>query len=274
MIRFFALGRHPAAAPGAADPRAGYVSPGVSGRNSVWSKLKLLFESVWTRCLSRRGAQERRCDGSGATDGQHGRRLAKAAPKSAANNKDTLTRCRACARARATPAVTEENIVNARVLRRCYCADTFDSLRCDARSTRRAAGTRAPPQNTQTGRTATPMRSSDARRRLVSRNSAGVVGVASKHSESSRPRPRPRYSQGPSLPSGFFSYVRRRGRIAPGARVHGATKGGRDRSRALASSGGAPVCGLGTAENGRVPSAQKTQLRDAPARIAVGLSLT
>ena len=53
----------------------------------------------------------------------------------------------------------KEYIMNARLLLlRCYCADTFDSLRCDARSTRRAAGTRAPPQNTHDVRTACAVR--------------------------------------------------------------------------------------------------------------------
>ena len=84
----------------------------------------------------------------GATGGQHSRRLAKRCPHRQPTTRIHSPAAGPTRRARATPAVTEENIVNEHILLRCYCADTFDSRCCDARSTRRAAGTRAPPQNT------------------------------------------------------------------------------------------------------------------------------
>ena len=120
------------------------------------------------RTLSRRFAQK--ADAAlvqGVTGGQHSRRLAKRCPHRQPTTRIHSPAAGPTRRARATPAVTEENIVNEHILRRCYCADTFDSLCCDARSTRRAAGTRAPPQNT---RRAHRMRILDARRRLVSRD--------------------------------------------------------------------------------------------------------
>ncbi len=125
--------------------------------------------------------------------GSTGRRVANAAPKSAAY-KDTLTCCIIiCTRDAGYPQsarrIHRERAHTTRLpLRRKTC----DGRRCDARSTRRAAGTRAPPQNT---RRAHRMRILDARRRLASRNGAGVGGVAIASTRSSRPRPRPRYSR-------------------------------------------------------------------------------
>ena len=87
------------------------------------------------------------------------------------------------------------------------------------------------------------MRSSDARRGLASRTSAGVVGVASKHSESSRPRPRPRSREPGTFPppSGFSVYDGEGG--APRGRAsHGLTEGRRSlRPRVRRSRGGAAV---------------------------------
>ena len=166
-----------------------------------------------------RGAEpkSRRCRYPGATDGRHGRHRAKGCPQIGSQQRYT-TSAGPCspphARRRRLPA---ENIVSARVLRRCYCAATSDSLRCDARSTRARRRTTATTPHTHRAHR-TPVRSSDTR--LVSRTSAGVVGVASKHSESSRTRARVRVrvSQGPSLPRPVFG-IRRRGRSASGARV-------------------------------------------------------
>ena len=140
-------------------------------------------------------------------------------------------------RARATPAVTEENIVKRALLRRCYCADTFDSLCCDARSTR--ARQRATTTTTEHTRRAHRMRSSDARRRRVAerRRRWGCC----KHSESSRPRPRPRYSQGTIPPRPVSMYDGGAG-LPRGARAsNGATKGAAIVLARAASSGGAPV---------------------------------
>ena len=67
----------------------------------------------------------------GATGGQHSRRLAKRCPHRQPTTRIHSPAAGPTRRARATPAVTEENIVNEHILRRCYCADTFDSLRCD-----------------------------------------------------------------------------------------------------------------------------------------------
>ena len=229
-----------------------------------------------------RGAEpkSRRCNGPGATDGQHGRCRAKGCPQIGSQHmRQGYTHpLQGLLRRRLWPERATRHFVSARVLIRCHCAATSDSLRCDARSTQHAAGTRAPPQNT---RRAHRMRILDARRRLASRNGAGVVGVASKHSESSRPRPRPR-SREPGTtppPSGFLLYDGEGG--APRGRAsHGLTEGRRSlRPRVRRSSGGAPVspCHRGEASlwsplgeersNGRVPSSLKTQLemRDAPA---------
>jgi len=158
----------------------------------------------------------------GATGGQHSRRLAKRCPHRQPTTRIHSPAAGPTRRARATPAVTEENAVNAHVLLRCYCAETNDGLRCDARSTRRAAGTRAPPQHTHTGRTA---RLCILRIRASSRNGAGVGGVASKHSESSRPCQRPHSEPGTiPPPSGFSVYYGEAG--TPRGRVSsGATKG-------------------------------------------------
>ena len=162
----------------------------------------------------------------------------KAAPKSAANicNKDTLTRCRACCAAGCGQSAPH-NTSLARAYSAASGADTSDSLRCDARSTRRAAGTRAPPQNT---RRAHRMRILDARRRRrVSRNGAGVAGDCKPSELSSRPRPRPRYSRGPSLPSSGFD-VRRGAGLLQGRASNGPTKGAAI-VLARRPSGGAPT---------------------------------
>ena len=162
-----------------------------------------------------RGAEpkSRRCRYPGATDGRHGRHRAKGCPQIGSQQRYT-TSAGPCspphARRRRLPA---ENIVSARVLLRCHCAATSDSLRCDARSTRRAAWTAS--TTTEHTRRAHRMRSSDARRRFVSRTGAGVVGVESKHSESSRPRHRPRSREPGTIPPVRVrcSMTGRRGRL-------------------------------------------------------------
>ena len=168
--------------------------------------------------LARRAARSPRADAAAIRAPPTGGTAA-IAPRLPPNRQPTKIHhhCRALltaprARRRRLPA---EDIVSARVLLRCHCAGTSDSLRCDARSTRRAAGTRAPPHLTCASHACAQ---SDTR--LVSRTSAGVVGVASQHSESSRPRPRPRSREPRTFPppSGFFG-IRRRGRGASGARV-------------------------------------------------------
>ena len=89
----------------------------------------------------------------------------------------------------------------------------------------------------------TPVRIPDARRRLASRTSAGVVGVASKHSESSHPHPHPRSREPGTFPppSGFSVYDGEggapRGRAPSGVRQGG----GGAIVLALLSSGGAAV---------------------------------
>ena len=153
----------------------------------------------------------------GATDGQHGRHRAKGCPQIGSLQRYT-TSAGPCspprARRRRLPA---ENIVSARVLLRCHCAATSDSLRCDARSTRRAAGTRAPPQNTHDVRTACAfwMRGEASRR-----GPAPVLGVfqAATRSRRARVRVRVRVSQGPSLPRPVFRYTTERAGRLGGAR--------------------------------------------------------
>ena len=162
----------------------------------------------------------------------------KAAPKSAANicNKDTLTRCRACCDA-ACGQSAPHNTSLARAYSAASGADTSDSLRCDARSTRRAGGTRAPQHLTCASHACAQLayapRVADRRRRCGGLQALGVLSRP-------RPRPRPRYSQGPSLPSAF-GVVWRGGRDASGARLQRGDQGGRERASALASSGGAPA---------------------------------
>ena len=202
--------------PGAADPRAGDDSQFPAVTRSGRSRWCCLNQSVPSRRITRLGAQERRCPCSG----RHRRAARDAASQKLSPNRQPTTRIHSPAagptrRARATPAVMEENIVNEHILRRCYCADTCDSLRCDARSTRRAAGTRAPPQNTHRAYR-TPVHTSDTR--LVSRNGAGVGGVASKHSVVAPARQRPDSEPGTIPPVRFFG-IRRGGRDTPGARV-------------------------------------------------------
>ena len=165
------------------------------------------------RIVARCGAQEPTLPSSG-----HHRRAARPLPHRTfpPNRQPTKIHhlCRPCspprARHRRLPA---ENIVSARVLLRCHCAAASDSLRCDARSTRRAAWTAS--TTTEHTRRAHRMRSSDARRRFVSRTGAGVVGVESKHSESSRPRHRPRSREPGTIPPVRVrcSMTGRRGRL-------------------------------------------------------------
>ena len=170
------------------------------------------------RTLSRRFAQK--ADAAlvqGATDGQHSRRLAKRCPHRQPTTRIHSPAAGPTRRARATPTVTEENVVNEHILRRCYCAETFDSRCCDARSTRRAAGTRAPPQNTHDVRTACAfwMRGEASRR-----GPAPVLGVfqAATRSRRARVRVRVRVSQGPSLPRPVFRYTTERAGRLGGAR--------------------------------------------------------
>ena len=120
-------------------------------------------------------------------------------------------------RRRLRPERATQHFVSARVLRRCIRAATSDSLRCDARSTRRAAGTRAPPQNTHDVRTACAfwMRGEASRR-----GPAPVLGVfqAATRSRRARVRVRVRVSQGPSLPRPVFRYTTERAGRLGGAR--------------------------------------------------------
>ena len=124
--------------PGAADPRAGDDSQFPAVTRSGRSRWCCLNQSVPSRRITRLGAQERRCPCSG----RHRRAARDAASQKLSPNRQPTTRIHSPAagptrRARATPAVTEENAVNAHILLRCYCADTFDSLCSDARATRR-----------------------------------------------------------------------------------------------------------------------------------------
>ena len=155
----------------------------------------------------------------GATDGRHGRCRAKGCPQIGSLQRYT-TSAGPCspprARRRRLPA---ENIVSARVLLRCHCAATSDSLRCDARSTRRAAGTRAPPQNTHDVRTACAfwMRGDASRRGTAP---ALWVLQASTQSRRARARPRPRSREpGTSPPPSGFSVYDGEGGAPRGARV-------------------------------------------------------
>ena len=143
-------------------------------------------------------------------------------------------------RRRLWPERATQHFVSARVLLRCHCAATSDSLRCDARSTRRAAGTRAPPQNTHDVRTACAvrMRGGDA----SCRGTAPALWVlqASTRSRRARARVRVRVSQGPSLPRPVFRYTTERAGRLGGARPTERPKGGYGLAR-VPSSGGAPV---------------------------------
>ena len=167
-----------------------------------WGRsLSLLFRQVWSRASLGAEPKSRRCRYPGATDGRHGRCRAKGCPQigSQPMQQGYTHPLQGLLRRRLWPERAKAYIVT-HVLRRCYCADTSDSLRCDARSTRARRRTTATTPHTHR---AHRMRILDARRCLASRTSAGVGGVSSSHSESSRPRLRPRYSQRSSLPSAF-----------------------------------------------------------------------
>ena len=168
--------------------------------------------------LVSRGAEPKsqRCRYPGATDGRHGRCRAKGCPQIGSLQRYT-TSAGPCspprARRRRLPA---ENIVSARVLLRCYCADTSDSLRCDARSTRRGAGTASTAAEHATcaphahfGCAVTP-RVAERRRRWVLQ--------ASTRSRRTRIRARVRVSQGPPLPRPVFRYTTERAGRLGGAR--------------------------------------------------------
>ena len=92
----------------------------------------------------------------GATDGQHGRHRAKGCPQIGSQHMQQgyTHPLRGLLRRRLWPERATQHFVSARAYSAASGADTSDSLRCDARSTRRAAGTRAPPQNTHDVRTA------------------------------------------------------------------------------------------------------------------------
>ena len=265
--------------PGAADPRAGSGSqfPAVL---RVESKFMFAFSSVWAAVSRVAEPKSRRCNGPGATDGQHGRCRTKAFPQIGSQHMRqgyTLTRCRACCAAGCgQSAPRNTSLARARTPPRPAPIHQIASAAMPVR--RALVDAPSPPHHIHRAHR-TPVHSSDTR--LVSRTSAGVVGVASKHSESSRPRPRPRSREPGTIPppSGFSVYDGEGG--APRGRAsHGLTEGRRSlRPRVRRSSGGAPVspCHRGEAplwnpvveerSNGRVSSAQKTQPEtcDAPA---------
>ena len=148
--------------------------------------LSLLFRQVWSGVSRGAEPKSRRCRYPGATDGRHGRHRAKGCPQIGSLQRYT-TSAGPCspprARRRRLPA---ENIVSARVLLRCHCAATSDSLRCDARSTRRGRArehrhrthtTCAP--HAQFGCAAATPRVADQRRRCgCCKQALGVVAPA------------------------------------------------------------------------------------------------
>ena len=165
------------------------------------------------RSLARRGAQEPTLQWS-----RRHRRAAPTPPSKKLPQHRQPTRIHSPAAslsARATPVFAEraKAYIVTRVLRRCSCA--IHSIASAAMPVRR--GARPGREHHHTTRTWAPhLRSSDARRRIASRN-AGVVGVASKHSESSRTASASGLGarDHPSRPV-LSMYVRRRGRIASG----------------------------------------------------------
>ena len=172
----------------------------------------------------------------GATDGRHGRCRAKGCPQIGSQHmQQGYTHPLQGLLRRLWPERATQHFVSARAYSAASGADTSDSLRCDARSTRARRRT-PPPHHIHTGRT---VRLCAVRIRASSRNGAGVVGVASKHSESSRPRLRPRIARGPSLPSSGFD-VRRGAGLLQGRASNGPTKGAAIVLARRPSSGGAP----------------------------------
>ena len=139
--------------PGAPDPRAGDKSqfPAVL---RVGSKFKFTFSSSMGRGLNlvSRGAEPKsqRCRYPGATDGRHGRCRAKGCPQIGSQHMQQgyTHPLQGLLRRRLWPERATPHFVSARAYSAASGADTSDSLRCDARSTRGAAGTRAPPHLT------------------------------------------------------------------------------------------------------------------------------
>ena len=141
----------------------------------------------------------------GATDGQHGHHRAEGCPQIGSQHMQQgythpLQGLAGCGQS------APHNTSLARVYSAASGADTSDSLRCDARSTRRAAGTRAPPHHTHTGRTACLCA---VRIRASYRGPAPALWVlqASTRSRRARARVRVRVSQGPSLSRPVFRYT-------------------------------------------------------------------
>ena len=142
----------------------------------------------------------------------------KAAPKSAANmcDKDTLTRCRACCAAGCGQSAPH-NTSLARAYSSAATAPKHSIPSSGMPVRRGAAGTRAPPQNTHTGRT---VRLCAVRIRAACRGPAPALWVlqASTRSRRARARVRVRVSQGPSLPCPVFRYTTEKARRLEGAR--------------------------------------------------------
>ena len=165
--------------------------------------------------LSRRGAQEPTLQWS-----RRHRRAARTLPRQRLPPNRQPTKIHHLCRALLTAArrrrrLPAENIVSARVLLRCHCAATSDSLRCDARSMRRAAGTRAPPHLTCASHACAHFgyapRVADRRRRCgCCKQALGVVAPACA---------RVRVSQGPPLPRPVFRYTTERAGCLGGRRA-------------------------------------------------------
>ena len=197
-----------------------------------------------SRCAgASRGAEpkSRRCRYPGATDGRHGRHRAKGCPQIGRQHmRQGYTHpLQGLLRRRLWPERATPHFVSARAYSAASGTDTSDSLRCDARSTRRAAGTRAPPHLTcashacaHSGCTARP-RVADQRRRCgCCKQALGVVA----------PRPRPRSREpGTIPPPSCFSVYDGEGEAPRGRASHGLTEGRRSLRPRVRRSSGAPV---------------------------------
>ena len=145
-VFFASSGSTPAAPRGRGPARRRRLS--VSGRFAPEVEVKVGVFVRWSGASRGAEPKSRRCRYPGATDGRHGRHRAKGCPQIGSLQRYT-TSAGPCspprARRRRLPA---ENIVSARVLLRCHCAATSDSLRCDARSTRARRRTTATTPHT------------------------------------------------------------------------------------------------------------------------------
>ena len=150
---FFAFLGALVARPGGARRRLP-VSARFAGGVEVKVGVSPSYKLVWAGASRGAEPKSRRCRHPGATDGRHGRCRAKGCPQIGSQHmRQGYTHpLQGLLRRRLWPERATQHFVSARAYSAASGADTSDSLRCDARSTRARRRT-PPPHHIDTGRT-------------------------------------------------------------------------------------------------------------------------